>query len=547
MSRVSCLSVPGLFLLLACAPATGGAGGDEGTESDEGECVGQADCACTPGGGCDPGLVCEAEMCVPEGGEADDDTGESDGDTGDGDPACTENGCMCDGSPGSCDPELVCDEGICSPNLCGNAVADDGEACDDGNEVDGDGCDTDCTFTTLEVFGGGLHTCALIEGGRVRCWGEGMFGTLGHGNTEDIGDDETPASAGDVALPGSVVSLAAGGVHNCAQFDDDWLRCWGSNIYGQLGNAADSDLGDDETLEMLPGIAIVEAVSQFESGSFHNCARLVTGDARCWGANAVGQLGVGDTTTIGDNEPPSAGELVFDGTDGIERVAAGVWHNCALTVSDELICWGRNISGQLGYGNSQSLGDDEPPSDAGPVDVRPGALPNDASISAVALGGGHSCVLFSTGEVLCWGGNEDGELGQGHTDDWGDDNDELPSALPLIDLGGVATAISAGEEHTCALLDDGSVRCWGKNDFGQLGLGHLDNIGDDEAPADAEAVDLGGLAISISAGGDHTCAVLADYSVVCWGNGAAGRLGYGNVDNIGDDESPSAAGFVEVL
>jgi alpha-tubulin suppressor-like RCC1 family protein len=88
-----------------------------------------------------------------------------------------------------------------------------------------------------------------------------------------------------------------------------------------------------------------------------------------------------------------------------------------------------------------------------------------------------------------------------------------------IDLGGVATSITAGDNFTCARLDDGSIRCWGANNAGQLGQGNTAEIGNDEAPSAGMAVDVGGLALEVSAGGSHVCAVLEDYSVVCWGEG----------------------------
>src|SRR5690606_16821148 len=108
--------------------------------------------------------------------------------------------------------------------------------------------------------------------------------------------------------------------------------------------------------------------------------------------------------------------------------------------------------------------------------------PGDAMISQLALGTEHTCALFSTGEVLCWGRGQRGQLGQNDNQNWSDAVDEPPSALTPIDLGGVVTSITAGGEFNCALLDNGDVRCWGLNNKGQLGLGTTDNLGDDELP-----------------------------------------------------------------
>jgi alpha-tubulin suppressor-like RCC1 family protein len=149
--------------------------------------------------------------------------------------------------------------------------------------------------------------------------------------------------------------------------------------------------------------------------------------------------------------------------------------------------------------------------------------------------------------VGCWGANDDGELGQGNTNSWGDTNNAFPSGLMPIDLGGTAISIIAGDLFTCALFDDGSVHCWGANASGQLGQGHTNAIGDDEAPSDGVGVDLGGVAIQVSAGGYHACAVLEDFTVMCWGEGGSGQLGYGNTTNIGDDEAPSSVVPVSAL
>ncbi|PRQ05521.1 RCC1 domain-containing protein [Enhygromyxa salina] len=564
MRRSSCLTGPGLFLLLACTPATGGIGSGDGSGSDtseaatgtgtESDCIGQSGCACTPGGGCDPGLACVEDMCEPEAGDGDGDgdpAGDGDGEgDGDGDPGCSHLGCMCDGSLASCDPGLACEDGVCAPSSCGNGTPDDGEVCDDGNNVGGDGCETDCTLTTVAVVASGQHTCALIEGGSVRCWGLGGSGQLGYGTTEDIGDDETPASAGDVPLPGSALSIDLGDLHSCALFGDNSMGCWGGASLGQLGNSSNVDLGNDETLELLDAIMLGGTATQFSAGGAHTCARLDSGDVRCWGDNGNGQLGIGNTTRIGDDEHASAAPLVGLGPSDVALVATGYRHSCAVTVADDLFCWGLNGKGQLGLSTNASIGDNEPANDSGPVDVRPMSLPNNATIAQLALGKEHSCALFSSGDVLCWGHANHGQLGQGNKTNWGDQGNEPPSALTPISLGGPAKAISAGDEFSCALLEDGTVRCWGSNDIGQLGLGHKDDIGDNanELPSSVDPIDLGELtAISISSGIDHTCAVLEDYSVVCWGSGASGRLGYANANDIGDDETPASVGAISLF
>jgi alpha-tubulin suppressor-like RCC1 family protein len=162
-------------------------------------------------------------------------------------------------------------------------------------------------------------------------------------------------------------------------------------------------------------------------------------------------------------------------------------------------------------------------------------------------GGGHTCMVFGNGTVHCWGFDNTGQLGYGNTETIGDD--ETAASAGPVDLGGHrAIAVATGNFHTCALLDDGTVRCWGQGAFGQLGYGNPGSIGDNETPAAAGPVDLGGhKATAITAGAFHTCALLDDGTVRCWGRNNFGQLGYGNTENIGDDETPASVGPVDLV
>jgi len=536
------LSVAAFWALaLGCSPILTEGGDDsdadsEGDSGDEGCLIGSLDCPCTAGGGCDPGLSCEAGVCADS-----DLTTETGG--------CTTLGCPCNEELDACDDGLICMAGSCETSNCGDAVLDPGETCDDGNFTDGDGCDADCTHTQiLDIAAGGAHTCALIENGRVRCWGHAVAGQLGYGNLEDIGDDETPASAGDLPLPPNVVEIEAGGAHTCARFGDGSVRCWGFNTLGQLGygnTAIQLAIGDDESLEDLPAIDVGGPVDQLVVGTLQSCVRA-SGQLRCWGAGSFGQLGLGSLQPIGDDEVPAQVDPVSLGGDPFD-IATGGAHGCALTVGGGLRCWGRNDSGQLGQGSIANLGDDETPESAPDLSVVPPQLPPGTTVTSLALGLGHSCALLSTAEVLCWGENAVGQLGQGNVTRWGDQPGELPSALDPIQLGAGAVAIAAGYDHTCALLEDGSVRCWGDNSSGQLGVGDEEHIGDNELPAAGDLAVLGHSVIRLSAGAGHTCAVLDDQRVMCWGSNSFGQLGYGFTHSVGDDEYPETAGTIDLL
>ncbi|MDD9947179.1 MAG: hypothetical protein OXU20_39435 [Myxococcales bacterium] len=162
----------------------------------------------------------------------------------------------------------------------------------------------------------------------------------------------------------------------------------------------------------------------------------------------------------------------------------------------------------------------------------------------VTAGGSHTCALLDDASVKCWGANESGELGLEDTHARGDAPGEMGDDLPAVSLGTGrhAVAVSAGAaNHTCALLDDGSVRCWGANDFGQLGLGDVEPRGDDphEMGDELSATDLGAgtWVVGVEAGGGYSCAVLNDGSARCWGFNGYGNLGLGDHEHRGDGPS----------
>ncbi|MDQ4049417.1 MAG: hypothetical protein M3131_08575 [Actinomycetota bacterium] len=404
-----------------------------------------------------------------------------------------------------------------------------------------------------QLDAGRNHSCAMVAGGSVRCWGYSGEGELGYGDTRTIGDDETPGAAGpiDLGAGGTAASISAGHFHTCAQLDADGsVRCWGFGGDGRLGYRGEGNIGDNETPALAGPVNIGagrRAVAVSAGGS-HTCALLDgRGDMRCWGYGFYGALGYGGNPNHqnGELHPPDIGDNEFPGDQpavsfGSGRTAvaisAGGYHTCALLDGGEVRCWGYAGNGQLGYGkppdaeNPPNLAD---PEAVGAVDLGPGR-------TAVAISAGevHTCALLDDGSVRCWGFGGNGRLGLGNTASIGDD--ELPGSVAPALGPGTAVAISAGDSHTCALLRGGAVRCWGFGAGGQLGYGNTNNIGDNEAPDQAGPVDLGPdrTALAVSAGGRHTCARLdgGAVSVSCWGHGGNGRLGYCNERDVGDDE-----------
>ena len=388
------------------------------------------------------------------------------------------------------------------------------------------------------ISSGEAHACALLSGGTIRCWGLGQYGQLGLGDVDAIGDDESPSSVAPVSLGSPATYIAANDGRSCAVLLGGGLRCWGGGNYGALGIGSTENVGDDETPDAVPLMDLGFHSVAVTIGNHHVCALSDEGTVRCWGSDANGRLGHGvasmtdcfnpdpdsapyDCTMniqccIGDDEPPSAAPVVALGGPAVQLAAGGA-HTCALLEDGGVLCWGVGDLGQLGYGNTESVGDDELPVSAGLVDLGMAAR-------QIAAGARHSCALLVDGSIRCWGDASFGALGYGSLDRIGDD--EVPLAVPPVPVGAPALALSAGGSRTCAILEGGEVRCWGNGRFGALGLGDAEDLGDDESPDERPVVPLGSPALQIEPG-HVTCALLDDRLVRCWGFGATGALGNG--------------------
>jgi alpha-tubulin suppressor-like RCC1 family protein len=205
---------------------------------------------------------------------------------------------------------------------------------------------------------------------------------------------------------------------------------------------------------------------------------------------------------IGDNELPyTVGTInartVFAST------AGGCYHTCGMAVNGSVMCWGWGNFGQLGYGNTNSIGDDEYPYQVGYVNT------GGATMIAVTAGNCHTCALAANGSVMCWGRATNGALGYGDNANIGDN--ETPALKGFVPIGAALVSISSAPQatHTCGLTANGSAICWGANEFGQLGYGHTNNIGDNEYPNSAGFVNAGIVFTLIQAGRSHTCGVEA--------------------------------------
>lgn len=388
-----------------------------------------------------------------------------------------------------------------------------------------------------KVVAGKFHTCALLQKGKLLCWGANQKGELGHPKLDGLGHQPDAMTWPIVSIDDTLTDVAVAGdrnaSHTCVINTSGQVRCWGANAFGQLGLGHTRDVGDDEAIASSQYVALAGPAKMIKLGASaygsHTCALLQNGQVQCWGQNKYGQLGLGHQDKIGDDESPV--KPIRLGRKAI-AITVGKYHTCALR-SDKLVyCWGWNDRGQLGLGHRDNIGDDEPVLNKGKVPLPKSMAP----VKDISAGRMHTCALTEKGKVYCWGWNNKGQLGLGHRRDVAkneQDHTFTPVALPEP-----ATAISTGDLHTCALGRSGKLYCWGDNKFGQLGLGHGKNIGDNELPKTKGLVPLGGPAAQISAGSYHTCAKLRGGQMRCWGLNSTGQLGLGHTKTIGDDETP---------
>jgi alpha-tubulin suppressor-like RCC1 family protein len=328
----------------------------------------------------------------------------------------------------------------------------------------------------LDAAGGG-HVCALFEDGSAKCWGSNNKGQLGQGNLDYIGINPGEVAAlPPIDLDANAVDISTGSYFTCALLADQSVKCWGENAKGQLGQGDQIVRGDNPgemganlpAVDLGAGVVIVGIVAGVE----HACAMLDDGSLKCWGANDFGQLGLGHQNDLGDG-PGEMGdnlaEISFGDGLTVLAIGAGQFHTCAILSDAGVRCWGRGQA--LGQGNGLDISD---PEGLPAVDLN-GAVP-----VSLQCGNSLTCAVLDDGKVKCWGINGDGQLGQGNTEAKGDEPNEMGNWLLPVDLGaGVGTnEVAVATASVCARLDTNGVKCWGTNTYGQLGQGDTENRGD---------------------------------------------------------------------
>lgn len=355
---------------------------------------------------------------------------------------------------------------------CGANSVEDGRT-DAGNAPDGAAAPGPTRGTHIAL--GGEHSCVLQDADHVVCWGSNELGQLGVG--AQVSQSTKPMQVAGLA---GVVQLAGGEFHTCALLADRRVACWGRNNCGQTGQTGFEDV---PTPTIVPGI---DGAAEVALGYSASCVRRIDGTVTCWGCG------------LGDGFIPR----VAKGINGATSIAVGGGDfACAAREDDTLWCWGDNEFGNLGNGTATDA-------------LEPIVVPSVTKVAAVGLGAWDSCVAHHDGTVECWGANSVGQLGDGKPTP----ARSIPAPVPGL-KGAVGLAL--GWLHSCALLSDGTERCWGANYAGQLGDGNDENL--------AQPTEVKGLtgAVEIAVGLDHSCAWRGQGDVMCWGSNYKGQLGDG--------------------
>jgi alpha-tubulin suppressor-like RCC1 family protein len=323
------------------------------------------------------------------------------------------------------------------------------------------------------------QTCALVGAGGVDCWGANVYGQLGDGMSRGPQScNGDPCASTPVAVEGiaGATAIAAGGGESCALLSGGRVDCWGENMDGQLGDgtSAGPQSCDGEPCSSTPvAVEGIAGASAIAVGGGDSCALLAGGKVDCWGENAYGQLG--DGTSRGpqscDGDSCASTPVAVDGISGATAIAAGSDHVCALLGAGGVDCWGYNFAAELGIGTSSGV---QLCTGGEWCSTKPVGVFGLASATSIVAGGDHTCVLVRGGGVQCWGYNSYGQLGDGLSSGpqvcyW--QLVQCAKTPVAVSTSASASAVTAGGEHTCALLDGGSVSCWGANWFGDLGDG----------------------------------------------------------------------------
>lgn len=363
----------------------------------------------------------------------------------------------------------------------------------------------------VRIAPGGLHTCGLSTNGGAYCWGRPLGGRLGVGTVVATPEDPQPRPA-PVQGDHEFTVVTAGTRDSCGLSPIGRSFCWGMNFFGSLGNGDPSQGEQNVPVRTTAGSLVV-----LVTGGSHTCGvSAADGMAYCWGSNYSGEVGNGGDPVEVLDAVAVVGGLTFT------SLAAGTSHTCGVDDLGAAHCWGANRFGQIGIGETDGLGDQH---------ATPQPVTGGLAFASLTLGDDHSCGLLGDGTAYCWGLDGDGQLGSGGTTPGrctdGEGNETPCTASPQEVAGGLAfAALAAGGSHTCGITVSGDTYCWGLNDHGQLGVGL-----ESDPVLEPRRIDSDLVFESLAGGAWHTCGIMAGDVAYCWGRNDYGQLGDGTLDD----------------
>jgi alpha-tubulin suppressor-like RCC1 family protein len=517
---VGCGSVP--------APKADG-GNPNGKENGE-TCAAGGDCksgACVDGVCCNEACTGQCEACNVEGsaGTCGAVTGPPVGSR----TACAGGGDVCgltcNGTlRDQCEEStLPCGTGTCvgtmamQPPLCSGGSCGTSQPLDCTTTTDTKMCGADRCAGVIDLALGLFHSCALLSDGTVRCWGQNFRGVLGLGGT-DLSNKLKPTP-----VPGLTnvkkISTSPTNFTMCALIGDGTVKCWGGNQYGQLGiNSMDTGNHTSPAPVLASGDGTpLAGIKDISVGDYHVCALKTDSTVLCWGWGLFGRVADGNATDHKILLP----QPIMPATTLGDKLVTGGGHTMLLVgtnTSAQYVCWGVDGNGQCGITATSSVVTASSPTSL--FDTINGTV-------ARPLAGGNatSCAIINNGTLHCWGYNMNGELGRAGGGGTSSSThapvcrNNVNSCPNLADQLQGVTQATAGDNHVCALAG-GLIKCWGGNTYGQLGNGTT-------TPQNyaANGPTISPAPTLVVAGGYHTCAILTDRTIRCWGENDFGQLG----------------------
>ncbi len=404
----------------------------------------------------------------------------------------------------------------------------------------------------LKLDSGESYSCAMVSSGKVYCWGKGSEGNLGQADLVNeqklpvlldsidqivinisVSRNSTCARSQDnlfcwgnsnkgelgagyggttLFLPTKVlltseilpVDVTVGDAHSCGRYGDGSLSCWGMNTYGELGHGDQNDMYAHAPIKLE---ALDSPAQSISANNSYVCAALQDGTGHCWGGGGSGQLGQGERAN-------SANPVAIATLDNIASIASGFYHACVLTEENTVYCWGENHRGQLGQGDTEDQ-------------LTPQLIPDLENITQLDSGWHHSCALNTNGSLKCWGVNGNLQLGNASSA-----QSETPTQVSGLESG--VRQVSVNRYHGCALLETSQAMCWGYNKHGQLGDSTNTQRSTPVFVLESEGESFTRLTsvIKVATAGFHSCALLSDETMKCWGYGRYGQLGDGTSENM---------------